>query len=149
GLASGEPLLVAPADHRDPAGPAGVLGVGVRPGVRPGPADLPDPGLGGLSGALQGLLPDHPGLHSPPRRKGGCGHRSGGATLIRGSFARRRRSRRGRPPCSPKGCRPAARWRSTFSRIGSLVTATRGGGRWWLDLAGGLHAPTVAAARAG
>jgi hypothetical protein len=68
-LACGEPLLVGSAGHGDPADSAGVLGVGVRPRVRPGPADLPDPVLGRLPGSLQGLLPDHAGLHRPPRRR--------------------------------------------------------------------------------
>jgi hypothetical protein len=42
-------------DHRDPAAAAGVLGVGVRPGVCAGPADGLDPVLGGLLRAVRGF----------------------------------------------------------------------------------------------
>ena len=74
-LAGGEPLLVGEPDHGDPADSAGVLGVGVRPGVRAGPADGLDPVLGGLLRAVPGLLPDLHGVHGPPRRAGGRRHR--------------------------------------------------------------------------
>src|SRR5262249_49559510 len=67
-LAAGEPLLVARPDHGNPAGSAGVLGVGLGPGVQPGPAGLSDLVLGGVPGVVPGLLPDLHGLRRPPRR---------------------------------------------------------------------------------
>ena len=82
GVASrrGEPLLVGQPGHRDPAGPVGVLGVGVRPGVCAGPADRPDPVLGGLLRVVPGLLPDLHGVHGPSRRNRGRGRRRCGPT---------------------------------------------------------------------
>ena len=71
GLPGGQPLLVAGADPWDPAGPVGVLGVGFRPGVCAGPADVSDLVLGRFPGPVPGLLPDLFGLHRPPRRTGG------------------------------------------------------------------------------
>ncbi len=47
-----------------------LLGIGVRPGGCPGPADLPDLVLGGILGVVPGLLPDHAGVQHPPRRWG-------------------------------------------------------------------------------
>src|SRR4029450_9609471 len=71
GPPGGGPLLVAESDHRDPADLAGVLGVGLGPGVCPGPADLSDLVLGRVPGVVPGLLPDLFGLQCPPRRPGG------------------------------------------------------------------------------
>jgi hypothetical protein len=60
-----------------------LLGIGVRPGGCPGPADLPDLVLGGILGVVPGLLPDHAGVQHPPRTRGGCGHRSCAPALTR------------------------------------------------------------------
>src|SRR4029453_4149807 len=70
-LPRGEPLLVAESDPWDPAGAVGVLGVGLGPGVCPGPADLSDLVLGRVPGVVPGLLPDLFGLPRPPRRPRG------------------------------------------------------------------------------
>ena len=77
-------------DHRDPADPVGVLGVGVRPGLCPGPTDSLDPVLGGLFRAVPGLFADHAGLRCPPRRGRGRRPRS------RGPWGRRRSAVNGR-----------------------------------------------------
>ena len=53
-----------------------LLGMGVRPGVCPGPADRPDLVLGGMLGVVPGLLLDHPAVQHSPGRRGGRGHRS-------------------------------------------------------------------------
>jgi hypothetical protein len=60
-----------------------LLGIGVRPGRCPGPADRPDLVLGGMLGVVPGLLPDHAGVQHPPRRRGGRGHRSCTPALTR------------------------------------------------------------------
>jgi hypothetical protein len=70
-----------------------LLGIGVRPGVCPGPADLPDLVLGRILGVVPGLLPDHAGVQHPPRRRGGRGHRSCAPALTRPTCRGRRRHR--------------------------------------------------------
>jgi hypothetical protein len=60
-----------------------LLGIGVRPGIRPRPADLPDLVLGRILGVVPGLLPDHAGLQHRPRRRGGRGRRSCTPALTR------------------------------------------------------------------
>ena len=52
-----------------------LLGIGVRPGRCPRPADRPDLVLGRMLGVVPGLLPDHAGVQHPPRTRGGRGHR--------------------------------------------------------------------------
>jgi hypothetical protein len=60
-----------------------LLGIGVRLGRCPGPADLPDLVRGRVLGVVPGLLPDHAGVQHPPRRRGGRGHRSCAPPLTR------------------------------------------------------------------
>ena len=58
-------------DHGHPAHPAGLLGVGIRPGLRPGPAGVPDPVLGRASWRCSGHHADHDGVRDPSRGEDG------------------------------------------------------------------------------
>ena len=60
-----------------------LLGIGVRPGCVPGPADLPDLVLGGVLGVVPALVPDHAGVQHSPHRTGGRGQLFRAAGLTR------------------------------------------------------------------
>src|SRR6185312_17146786 len=68
GLTGREPVLVGGPYQRDPADPAGLLGVQFGPRVQPGQPGVPDPVLGRVHGADPRVHADHAGVLAPPRR---------------------------------------------------------------------------------